>query len=82
MATDSYGPKQLIVNEQNGLLTTVDDAEALAQAMQRILSQPELRQSLALAGFESVRARFSEAVVVEAYLEFFERIVRRANACV
>lgn len=82
VATASYGPSQLIEDGHNGILVPIDDADALAQAMERVISDQKMSRFLAAAGLESVNSRFSEAVVVKAYLEFFENIVRKASVCV
>lgn len=76
VAAASAGPKQLIVEGVGGLLAPVDDAAALAQAMGRVLSEPNLAQRLIDGGRAAWAAEFTEAKVTAAYRAFFDRIVR------
>ncbi len=65
VAAASQGPAALIRDGADGLLTPVDDAGALAEAVNRLLGDAKLRARLASAGAERVAAEFSEAAVVE-----------------
>jgi glycosyltransferase involved in cell wall biosynthesis len=71
VAAESQGPKALITEGSDGLLTPVDDAEALAGAVQRLLDAPQLRGVLAAQGLARVEADFSEAAVVEQWTRLF-----------
>jgi glycosyltransferase involved in cell wall biosynthesis len=74
IAAASDGPRGLIAHEGDGLLVPIDDAEALAGAMQRIASDRRHAAALAAAGRAAYESRFTEAAVVRDYLEFFARI--------
>lgn len=76
VATASDGPKALISAETDGLLVPVDDAPALAAAMARLAGDAVLRASLVAAGRKAYEANFTEAAVVAAYRDLFERVVR------
>jgi glycosyltransferase involved in cell wall biosynthesis len=78
-AARSQGPGQLIRDGENGLLAAVDDAAALGEALQRLVSDPALRESLAAAGHKEYETHYTEAAVVRQYLEFFERVARDAG---
>lgn len=82
VAAASNGPVQLIDDGHNGILVPIDDADALAQAMQRVISDDKLSRTLAEAGLETVTSRFSETAVVKAYVGFFEKVMRKSNICV
>ncbi len=75
VATASQGPSQMITDGDNGLLVPIDDAEALAQALNRVIADKALRQRLEQAGLAYYRANFSQAAVVARYCEFFQRIL-------
>ena len=75
VATASQGPSQMIADGDNGLLVPIDDAEALAQALNRVIADKALRQRLEQAGLAYYRANFSQAAVVARYCEFFQRIL-------
>ena len=48
------GPPEVLQNGRSGLLVPVDDAEALAAAMERIVTDEPLRQRLITAGYARV----------------------------
>ncbi|HEX2115482.1 MAG TPA: glycosyltransferase [Alphaproteobacteria bacterium] len=74
VAAASDGPRGLIAPERDGLLVPVDDAAALAEAMQRVAEDRNLAAALAAAGRASYESRFTETAVVRDYLDFFVRI--------
>ena len=71
IAANSQGPGALIRDGQDGLLTPVDDADALADGVRRLLAEPKLRTGLAAAGARRVAAEFSEAAVVAQWKALF-----------
>ena len=50
-----YGPNEIIENGRSGLLVPVGDPEGLAEAITRLLDDPELRNRLATEGRSRVR---------------------------
>jgi glycosyltransferase involved in cell wall biosynthesis len=71
VAAESQGPKALINEGSDGLLTPIDDADALAEAVRRLVDTPLLRGRLAAEGLARVEADFSEAAVVEQWIDLF-----------
>jgi glycosyltransferase involved in cell wall biosynthesis len=71
VAAESQGPSALIRQDEDGLLVPVDDAEALAAAVRRLLDDPLLRIRLVQHGAERVEAEFSEAAVVAQWRQLF-----------
>lgn len=76
IATASQGPKALIEDGANGLLTPVDDAPALTAAINRVIADASLRYALAREGFATYQTQFTEAAVVANYRAFFEKVKR------
>jgi glycosyltransferase involved in cell wall biosynthesis len=76
IATASQGPKALIDDGLNGLLTPVDDATAMADAINRVIADSGLRYTLAREGFATYQRRFTEAAVVADYRAFFQKVMR------
>ena len=74
VAAASQGPSQLIKDGQDGLLTPVDDAPAMAAAVNRVLDDAALAERVAQSGRERYQAEFTEAQVVQRYLQFFQEI--------
>lgn len=73
VATRSGGPEEIITDRENGLLVPVNDPQALASALREVLTNQSLAQSLAEAGRQSARARFS----IETMLDQYESIYRK-----
>jgi glycosyltransferase involved in cell wall biosynthesis len=76
VATASQGPKALITDGTNGLLTPVDNADALADALNRVIADEALRYQLAREGFATYQRQFTEAAVVANYRQFFDKVKR------
>ena len=75
-AVASQGPTQLITHGENGLLSPIDDADALAKSVKALIADPTLGVELATSGAEAYQASFTEVKVVEKYLTFFDTILR------
>lgn len=80
VATASDGPRELIEEEESGLLVPHSDACALARAMARLADDPTLRARLAAGGRRAFEAGFAETKVVDRYRDFFDRITGRCAA--
>jgi glycosyltransferase involved in cell wall biosynthesis len=74
IAAASQGPKALIEDGLNGLLTPVDDATAMGDAINRVIADSGLRYALAREGFATYQQRFTEAAVVADYRAFFQKV--------
>lgn len=77
VSTASQGPKALIDDGKNGLLTPVEDAKALAAGINRVIGDESLRNALAREGFATYQRQFTEAAVVANYRAFFDKVVKR-----
>lgn len=68
------GARETIRHGENGLLVPVGDRKALAQAISRVLSDPDFGDSLSLAG-SRLRHEISAAAIAAGWLEFMEAAV-------
>jgi glycosyltransferase involved in cell wall biosynthesis len=59
LSTNISGIPELIIHAETGWLVEQKDHQQLTQALQKLIADPELRSSLARAGFERVRREFS-----------------------
>jgi len=71
VAAESQGPKALIEDGRDGLLVAVDDADALAAGVRRLLAEPRLAAGFKARGQGRVAAEFSEAAVVGQWKTLF-----------
>ena len=78
VTTASTGPRWLVRPGEDALMTPVDDVNALAAAIQRLIQSPDLKLSLAAAGRRRVADEFSEPAIITRYIELFERVTRKA----
>jgi glycosyltransferase involved in cell wall biosynthesis len=73
VAAASQGPGALIRDGEDGLLVPVDDAEALAAGVRRLLDDPMLPIKLIQNGHARVEGEYSEAAVVAQWKALFAR---------
>jgi glycosyltransferase involved in cell wall biosynthesis len=71
IAAASQGPKALIEEGRDGLLVPIDDADALAAGIRRLLAEPKLADQFAARGLGRVAAEFSETAVVAQWKTLF-----------
>ncbi|UTP38880.1 glycosyltransferase [Phenylobacterium sp. LH3H17] len=71
IAAASQGPAALIRDGEDGLLVPVDEADALAQGVNRLLADPALRATVVRNAAARVEAEFSQAAVVAQWRELF-----------
>ncbi len=79
VAADSVGPGILIRHMETGVLIPVEDAEGLAEGIDAVFDDDDLRERIARGGRAAFEADFSESVVVRRYVEFFERLTAETN---
>lgn len=75
IATRSDGPAGLITHGGTGLLVQIGDANALADAIAQLIADPQYAARLAANGRAAYQAQFTETVVVQAWLDFFARVI-------
>lgn len=76
IGSDVTGTRELIVNEQTGLLYSYGDVPALTSALRRLLDNPALRQAMGAAGRHRVEAEFS----IVAYVDGVSGVLAEAMA--
>ncbi len=74
IATPVGGVKDVIVDEVNGLLVNVNDAEGLAEKVAEALSQPEKRESIGRAARDAVLGQFTLEKELQANLKIYESL--------
>ncbi len=79
VATRSEGPGWFMRDEVDGLLTDIDDVEAMAAGLSRLQSDPQLREQFGSAGHARLQSFFGEDAIVDAYLELFRTKTEAAS---
>ncbi len=74
VAADSAGPRGLVEAGKTGLLVPMEDATALAAAIQRVLDDRALAEGLSRTAYETYRARFNKESVVARYADFLSQV--------
>ncbi len=80
IAAASQGPKAYVHNEENGLLIGIDDVDALATAMNRVINEPALRERIVAGGKATYHQQFTKAAFVRDCTAFYETVASAAPA--
>lgn len=72
IATRCGGPEEIIEDGVTGYLVDIDDIDAIADRMDRLLSDPVVARSLGMAGVKLVRERFPPEPFKAAIRELFD----------
>lgn len=74
VATDIAGIPEQVADGKNGYLIPTEDSEALAERLEQLLSDAELREQMALAGLERAE-RFSVATMVKELDDVYQSLL-------
>jgi len=74
LATEVEGVIDVIKNNENGLLVTVDDPAALVTAISRLLNDKDLRTKLGRAGNVHVKTHYGIDTMCKQYLELMQQL--------
>ena len=75
VATQVGGTGELVVEGSTGLMVPPNDPKALADAMQKVLSDNDLRRTMGNNGRNRVETGFAIETQAEAYFELFNRLL-------
>jgi glycosyltransferase involved in cell wall biosynthesis len=75
VCTASQGPAVLVEHGKTGLLSPLEQPEALAQSIRAALADPAATKAMAAAGRAVYESDYTEAAVVAKYKAFFERVL-------
>jgi glycosyltransferase involved in cell wall biosynthesis len=71
-----YGPEEIVQPGQNGWLTPVGDAEALADALERLADSPEDQRRMSEAAPASIWDRFEPNQILDTYERLIHETVQ------
>ncbi|WP_298259293.1 glycosyltransferase family 4 protein [Bradyrhizobium sp.] len=72
IATDAPGCREIVINDQTGLLVGIEDPKALAQAIAKLATSPALRARYAKAARELVVSQLSAKIIGEQIVRLYE----------
>lgn len=77
VATNIRGCREEVVENQTGFLVPVGDSEALAQAILKILENPELAERFGRIARQRAIQMFDERLVLQRQLEIYQKLIER-----
>jgi len=75
IATDINGCNEIVIPNVNGLLIPPKNTEALTEAMQEIVTNPDLYQKLQRTAREKITSRYERQDVWEALLATYQGLL-------
>lgn len=78
VTTASEGPSQYVTDGINALMTPIDDVNALATAMQRVMDDEALRTKIVTNGFAEFEKLFTINSVLAQYDNLYEKLASKA----
>jgi len=76
VATNIRGCREEVIDGETGLLVPIKNTEALADAIIKILSNPELAKKMGQAGRKRVIEKFDEKMVLEKELKNYQQLIK------
>jgi glycosyltransferase involved in cell wall biosynthesis len=80
VATDVPGCRAIVIPGETGLLVPVDDAHALADAIERLLRDPQLRAQFAAAARRLVVQKFSADIIGQQTVALYRQLLEMQNS--
>ncbi|MDX2027889.1 MAG: glycosyltransferase [Alphaproteobacteria bacterium] len=77
VACRSAGPAAHVEDGENGLLTPIDDAPALAGAMRKILGDDDLRRRLVAQGYAAYIKSYTPEAVTQQWIQLYRNLAGR-----
>jgi glycosyltransferase involved in cell wall biosynthesis len=77
VATDVPGCREIVRHEENGLLVPINDPVALADALEIVLTDAELRKRMGAKSRQLVEAQFHVNLVIRDTLEVYESLLNK-----
>lgn len=74
VTTECGGMREAVQDGVQGLVVPVRDPESMAEAVQKLALDPDLRKSMGRAGRERVLAEFNSQTQIEAFVNQFESV--------
>lgn len=76
IVTDINGAREIVIDGENGLVVPPKDADALYDAMERILTDPALRDRISSNARPMIASRFERSFVRQCLYDFYDEIIK------
>lgn len=74
VATDVIGIKDIVRHENNGLLVPLNDDTAMAEALLRVLQEPDLAKRMSTSGHSLILKKYDLCHMISRYEELYKKI--------
>ena len=75
IVTDINGSREIIENGKNGLIVPSKDSDALYNAMERMLTDNTLRETMKNNAREMIASRFEKNFVQKCQIDFYKEVM-------
>jgi glycosyltransferase involved in cell wall biosynthesis len=75
IATDAPGCREIVIDGQTGLLVPIEDPQALAEAIVKLATSPELRMQYAKAARDLVVTKLSARIIGESIVRLYDGMI-------
>ena len=75
IVTDINGSREIVINGENGLVVPPKDANAIYEAMRRMLTDEPMHKSMAENARRMIASRFEKGFVQQCLLDFYDEIL-------
>ena len=75
IVTDINGSREIIENGKNGLIVPSKDSDALYNAMERMLTDNKLRETMKNNAREMIASRFEKNFVQKCQIDFYKEVM-------
>lgn len=79
VATRTGGVPEIVENERNGLLVAPRNPAALAEGLEKLMSDPKLRMTFAAQGRSTVLGRFTADCMVDGNIAVYKQVLANAG---
>jgi glycosyltransferase involved in cell wall biosynthesis len=76
IATDAPGCREIVIQDQTGLLVPIEDPPALAQAIVKLATSPELRTRYGKAARELVVSKLSATIIGNSIVRLYDELTQ------
>ena len=81
IVTDINGSREIIIEGENGTIVSPRDADALHDAMERMVNDADYRFALARNARQQVCSRFEQGFVRQCLYDFYDEVLKNQGIC-